>query len=49
MIGDNTGGLYGVSVGYDRDFADRILLGVYATYANSTINDTNLTQGSHNY
>ena len=49
IIGGNSGGLYGVSVGYDSDFKDKILLGVYATYTNSTINDTNLTQGSHNY
>ncbi|EEO26040.1 autotransporter outer membrane beta-barrel domain-containing protein [Helicobacter winghamensis] len=46
--GDN-GSLYGVSIGYDRQITDAVLLGVYGTYSNSEIKDSGSTSESDNF
>lgn len=49
IIDGNSGGLYGISVGIDREFNDNLLVGVYATYANSNIKDKINEQKVNNY
>lgn len=49
IIDGSSGGLYGISVGADRQFNDNLLLGVYATYANSNIKDKLNEQEVNNY
>lgn len=49
IIDGNSGGLYGISIGADRQFNDNLLLGVYATYANSNIKDKLNEQEVNNY
>ena len=46
--GDN-GSLYGISIGYDRQVTDTLLLGVYGTYSDSTIKDSGSTSKSDNF
>ncbi|RDU53810.1 autotransporter outer membrane beta-barrel domain-containing protein [Helicobacter sp. MIT 01-3238] len=47
IIGQNSGALYGINAGYDRDLGVHFV-GGYISYAYSTIKDTNITQNSNN-
>ncbi|TLD87282.1 autotransporter outer membrane beta-barrel domain-containing protein [Helicobacter sp. MIT 05-5294] len=49
IIDSHSGGLYGVSVGADNYITDNVLLGVYFSYANSTLKDSSFKQESDNY
>lgn len=49
IITGKTGGLYGISVGYDQKNFDNALLGVYFSYANAVIKDGSVEQRSNNY
>ncbi|MBD5165801.1 MAG: autotransporter outer membrane beta-barrel domain-containing protein [Helicobacter sp.] len=49
IIDSNSGGLYGISVGADKYITDSVLLGVYFSYANSTLKDSSFKQESDNY
>ena len=49
IIDGESGGLYGISIGADKEFNENLLLGIYATYANSKIKDKLSVQESDNY
>ena len=49
IIDGQNGGLYGISVGMDRQLSDALLFGFYLTYANSNIKDKINEQKSNNY
>lgn len=49
IIDSHSGGLYGISVGADKYITDSVLLGVYFSYANSTLKDSSFKQESDNY
>ncbi|AWI35079.1 hypothetical protein CDV25_05315 [Helicobacter apodemus] len=49
IIGDNDGGLYGITAGIDRNINTNLLLGGYFTYANSTLKSIINKQQSNNY
>ena len=49
IIDGESGGLYGISIGADKEFNENLLLGIYATYASSKIKDKLSVQESDNY
>ena len=49
IIDGESGGLYGISIGTDKEVNENLLLGIYATYANSKIKDKLSVQESDNY
>ncbi|MCI5967990.1 autotransporter outer membrane beta-barrel domain-containing protein, partial [Helicobacter sp.] len=49
IIDSNNGSLYGLSIGFDQKATDALLLGVYGTYSNSTIKDTDTKNKSNNF
>ena len=49
IIDGESGGLYGISIGTDKEFNENLLLGIYATYASSKIKDKLSVQESDNY
>lgn len=49
IIDGNSGALYGVSIGVDKQANENVLFGTYFTYANSKVKDTNIEQESKNF
>ena len=49
IVDGESGGLYGISIGADKEFNENLLLGIYATYASSKIKDKLSVQESDNY
>lgn len=49
IIDGESGGLYGISIGADKEVNENLLLGIYATYASSKIKDKLSVQESDNY
>ena len=49
IIDGESGGLYGISIGTDKEVNENLLLGIYATYASSKIKDKLSVQESDNY
>ncbi|WP_231232600.1 autotransporter outer membrane beta-barrel domain-containing protein, partial [Helicobacter canadensis] len=49
IIDGESGGVYGISVGADKNITDDILVGVYFTYANAELQDKLLKQDSDNF
>ncbi|EAI4304392.1 autotransporter domain-containing protein [Campylobacter lari] len=49
IIDEDSGALYGFTLGADRKINDNALLGFYFTYADSTIKDSVMEQKSDNY
>ncbi|WP_233704078.1 autotransporter outer membrane beta-barrel domain-containing protein [Helicobacter mesocricetorum] len=49
IIGGNTGGLYGLSIGVDRNISSNVLLGGYFTYADSTFKSKTTKQKTNNF
>lgn len=49
IIDGESGELYGISIGTDKEVNENLLLGIYATYANSKIKDKLSVQESDNY
>ncbi|EGK8022576.1 autotransporter outer membrane beta-barrel domain-containing protein [Campylobacter lari] len=48
MIGSDSEGVYGTTIGIDRQFNDAIFFGAYLTYADSQLNHNSLNQDSNN-
>ncbi|ARJ56787.1 autotransporter outer membrane beta-barrel domain-containing protein [Campylobacter cuniculorum] len=49
IIDGDTGGLYGLSLGFDKQATDNVLIGGYFTYAYAEIKDNSLSQESNNF
>ncbi|MBX1886720.1 autotransporter outer membrane beta-barrel domain-containing protein [Campylobacter peloridis] len=48
MIGSDNEGVYGTTLGIDRQFTDSVFFGAYLTYADSTVNHNSINQDSDN-
>ncbi|MFG5109276.1 autotransporter family protein [Campylobacter lari] len=48
IIGSDSEGVYGTTIGIDRQFNDAIFFGAYLTYADSQLNHNSLNQDSNN-
>ncbi|MCV3356911.1 autotransporter outer membrane beta-barrel domain-containing protein [Campylobacter sp. RKI_CA19_01122] len=48
IIGSESEGVYGTTIGIDRQFSDAIFFGAYLTYADSQLNHNSLNQDSNN-
>lgn len=49
IIDGNSGGVYGISIGADKNINESVLLGAYFTYADASLKDNNLKQDSDNF
>ncbi|CAM2898103.1 autotransporter outer membrane beta-barrel domain-containing protein [Helicobacter burdigaliensis] len=49
IIDGNNAGVYGISLGADKNINENVLIGAYFTYADASLKDTNLRQDSDNY
>lgn len=49
IINEDSGTLYGTTIGMDRKINDEVIIGAYFTYANAEIKDNLLTQKSDNF